>query len=77
MNDTDVEKVTFQAVFEQPQDTAGFKNCAGKPCFSYDDEYPVSAHMIPIMTKMIADNEMRYLNLVPPDVTNNAMSDNT
>ena len=77
VNDTDVEKVTFQAVFEQPQDTAGFKNCSGKPCFSYDDEYPVSAHMIPIMTKMIADNEMRYLNLVPPDVTNNAMSDNT
>lgn len=77
VNDTDIEKVAFQAVFEQPQEVAGFKTCSGKPCFSLDDEYPVSAHMIPVMTAMIADNEMRYLNMVPPDITNNAMSDNT
>lgn len=72
INSDTIDFVTVQAVFENPKEIAKFKTCDGKPCFSYEDQYPVSAHMISVITQLISERELRLMNTFPGDTINDA-----
>lgn len=70
-----LEFVTVQGVFENPEEARDLSDCSGNPCFSYEDEYPVSAHMIPVINEMIMTKELKAFVTTPTDETNNTNQD--
>lgn len=72
MNSDFIDKVTIQGVFEDPEELANFSNCEGDPCYTQDDRYPISNHMIETMKKMIVDSNFRIILQASVDTHNNA-----
>lgn len=70
-----IELINIQGVFENPEEASKFNHCDGTPCFSQDEEYPVSAHMLPIINEMIMSKELKGLITTPTDETNNTTED--
>lgn len=70
-----LELINVQGIFEDPEKASKFSHCNGEPCFSYDGEYPISAHMIPIINQLIMQNELKGLVTTPTDETNNTTED--
>lgn len=70
-----IELINIQGVFENPEEIKNFNNCDGTPCFSKDNEYPISAHMIPAITQEIINKELRLLSGTPTDTTNDTKED--
>jgi hypothetical protein len=72
VNDLIIEVVQLQGIFQQPELAAGYKlNCdSDEPCFTFDSEYPIESSMIPLVTKLIFENEMALLSMTPQDTTN-------
>jgi len=68
-----IEFITVQGVFENPEDARNVTNCEGNPCFSYDDEYPISAHMIPVINELIMTKELKAFVTTPTDETNDTV----
>lgn len=46
-----------------------------KACYDPNSDYPVPMHMIPVITQMILERELRTLVAQPSDVTNNSNDD--
>lgn len=70
-----IEVINIQGVFEDPEAVSKFNHCTGQPCFDKDSEYPISAHMIPIINELIMAKELRGLVTTPTDETNNTTED--
>ena len=70
-----IELINIQGVFEDPEDIKNFNNCNGTACFSKDSEYPISGHMIPVITELIMTKELKVLATTPTDVSNNTKED--
>lgn len=62
-----LEYISVDVIAEDPTEL--------KSCFDPDDEFPIPPYMIPTITKMIFDNELRYMQLESSDVTNDARDD--
>lgn len=62
-------KISVQGVFENPTEAANFSTCSGTPCYSDDDEFPISAWMIEAMSNMILDKKVRFEATNPTDYT--------
>lgn len=67
-----LEVLNVQGIFENPEDATKFTTCAGEPCFTRDEDYPISAHMIPIINSLITQADLRLLSSTTPDSTNDA-----
>jgi len=65
-----IELITVDIIAENPKEAAKFTTCADTPCFTEDMEYPISAHMIPIINSLMAQNELRLLSGSSTDITN-------
>lgn len=63
------KRINIQGVFEDPTEIATFNNCAGEPCYSDDDEYPISAKMVETLKQMILQTNFRVAVPAPVDVT--------
>jgi hypothetical protein len=69
MNDDLVKKISIHGVFEDPQETENYLDCSNKPCFDYDQPYPISSAMIEIMKDMILKSNFKIIT--------NAMTDSS
>lgn len=70
-----LELITVDIIAEDPQEAREFYSCSGEPCFDYDMEYPISAHMIPIINSLILQNELRIIETTAIDTMNNTKDD--
>jgi hypothetical protein len=70
-----IELINIQGVFENPEEIKNYNNCDGTTCFSKDSEYPISSHMIPVITELIMSKELKVLASTPTDVSNNTKED--
>ena len=70
-NNPVMNKVRVSGVFANPEELEQFK-CADAPCFTWDDAYPISMDMIPIITKLIFEEKMRITLSTKPDNINDA-----
>ena len=75
INSEPIEKISVYGVFEDPTDLAQYVDCSNAPCWSDDDEYPISAWMIPTMQKLIIENNFKIMAATQTDVSGNAKSD--
>lgn len=64
-----LSKISITGVFEDPRLAANFANCDGTPCYSDDDEFPISVWMIEIMKKMIIDTDYAVMMRAITDFT--------
>jgi len=70
-----LEKIAIDGVFENPEELGEFSTCSGQPCYSDDDEYPISAWMIEPLKEMINKNNFRIAITAPTDTAGNATHD--
>lgn len=70
-----IELINIQGIFENPVEASKFNHCDGEPCFTDDSEYPISAHMLPIINELIMTKELKGLVTTPSDETNNTTED--
>lgn len=63
------KRINIQGVFEDPTEIAGFNNCAGEPCYSDDDAYPISGKHVEILKQMILQTNFRIAIPAATDVT--------
>jgi hypothetical protein len=70
-----IELINIQGVFQNPEEASKFNHCDGRPCFDKDNEYPLSAHMLPIINELIMSKELKGLVTTPTDETNNTTED--
>jgi hypothetical protein len=61
--------IAVSGVFEKPSELEEYNNCEGSPCFSFDSNYPMSAHLIDPVIKMVVEQLTLTLK-VPTDRTN-------
>ena len=66
-SDNQLEWVEIGIIAENPADL--------NECFDPDSEYPVPAHMIPIIKDMIFSKELKIMHQMPSDETNNSRDD--
>ncbi len=48
-----IQKGTVQGVAEDPRDFANYANCQGTPCWNDNSEFPISAHMVPVLKELV------------------------
>lgn len=75
INSPVLSKLDISGVFEDPRDAAAFANCSGAPCYSDDDQFPISGWMLSIMKDMILKNELRIAAEGMSDTKNDEKSD--
>lgn len=66
-SDNQLEWVEIGIIAENPADL--------NECFDPDSEYPVPAHMIPVIKNMIFSKELNIMHQMPSDETNNSRDD--
>lgn len=66
-SDNQLEWVEIGIIAENPADL--------NECFDPDIEYPVPAHMIPVIKDMIFSKELNIMHQMPSDETNNSRDD--
>lgn len=66
-SDNQLEWVEIGIIAENPADL--------NECFDPDSEYPVPAHMIPVIKDMIFSKELNIMHQMPSDETNNSRDD--
>lgn len=75
INDPNVEYITIEGIFENPEDLAGLNNCiTGTSCYSDEDKYPISEWMWDTMKQMIMKTNFSILNN-PTDISENGNPD--
>lgn len=62
-----LEYIMVDIIAEDPTET--------KACYNPDDDYPVPASMIPTITQMILEKELKVLVTQPSDITNDSKDD--
>jgi len=65
------EQISISGIFENPNDLGNYTNCTGNACFTWDDTYPISSHLIDPLIKMVIE-ELTLMLKVQLDKTNNA-----
>lgn len=77
------EQLTYmniQGVFEDPLEAEQFRTCDcddDTPCVdSFDFEYPIEAHLIDTLMKMIMESEVTWSTLIPQDTSNDSLDTN-
>jgi hypothetical protein len=76
INSSPIEKITVYGVFEDPTELGNYVACDGNPCYSDDDEYPISGWMIPMMQNLIVEKDLKVLLSTMPDMAGDAKADN-
>lgn len=64
------EQISISGIFEQPNELAEYDDCAGNQCFTWDNVYPVSSHLVDPIIKMVVE-ELTLSLKVMQDRTNN------
>lgn len=67
--------VNITGIWENPEEISSYTNCDNESCFTWDSEYPMSAHMIDDMKKIIIDGNFRILLSTIADTKNNNLDD--
>lgn len=70
-----IKRINVIGVWAVPSDVKTFNNCEGLPCYSDDDNYPISDHMIETMTQMIMQTDLKIISQAPSDDLNDGKSD--
>lgn len=71
--------INIQGVFEDPMVAMKFRTCDcpnSEPCIdedSLDFEYPMPAHMVDLIVKLVAETELRLMTALPTDITNDGL----
>ena len=72
--------MNIQGYFDDPMEAEKFRTCDcdnGLECNEgFDFVYPISAHLVDILMKLIMDNEVRWSTLIPEDTTNDSLDSN-
>jgi len=72
--------MNIQGLFETPREAEKFRTCDcdnGVECnIGFDFNYPISAHLVDTMMKMIMESEVRWSTLIPMDTTNDSLDSN-
>lgn len=77
-SDPMLDNVNIQGTFENPSKATEFRTCDcpnGDDCIedNLDYEYPLPAHHIDLIVKLVAETELRLLTALPTDITNDSM----
>lgn len=70
--------VRIRLVAEDPEELSIYPNCeynTGTSCFSEEEEYPISAHMLPALKQMVLEQDLSIILQTPEDNSNNASSE--
>ena len=59
LNNPGVKKIAITGVFEDPMDLINIPSCTTASCYSPDNEYPISAHMIPPLKQIVIEDLLR------------------
>lgn len=62
-----IQVINVQGVFETPEEVKTFNTCDGEVCYTDDQPYPISEHMIPNLKKIIIENSLRIAAVAPSD----------
>jgi hypothetical protein len=65
-----IEKVTLRAVFRNPMEAGRFISCAGTPCWSEEDPYPLEERLWEWMKQDILASDLNLKLKVPRDNSN-------
>ena len=68
-----LRRVSIRGIFEDPEMLKDFCDPNGTACFSKDDDYPVSAWMIPFIQEQVVNSFLKSFQ-VPEDNSNDASS---
>jgi len=71
INASYTEKITVGGVWDKPNDLSNYADCSGAVCYTWDNSYPISSHLIDPILKMVVD-QLTLTFKVPVDNTNNA-----
>lgn len=76
-----MEHVNIQGLFEDPTEANSFRTCDcpenDVDCqVGFDYEYPMAAHHIDTIVKLIAETELRLSTLIPEDTSNDSLDSN-
>jgi len=66
-----LEKINISGVFENPNDLANFKDCSSNQCYDWDQEYPLSLHLIDDLIKLTL-SELEITLKIATDRVNNS-----
>ena|SRR3990167_4539259 len=69
-----LEACVMQIVLERPEDASLF-TCTGTACYTFDSNYPISAHMIDDLKNIILQTTLKIAATAPSDGTGNAQHD--
>jgi hypothetical protein len=72
-----IKYINIQGVFENPEDAATFTTCSGLPCYTSETPYPIKGWMIDYMKTQIVNSNIKILQTIPADKTNDADNTNT
>lgn len=70
--------VKVRLVMEEPLDLQNYPNCEaeeGTVCFSEEEEYPISSHLLPAIKQMVLKEDLQIILSTPEDNNNNASSE--
>ncbi len=71
-----LSKINVRGIFHNPMDASRFKTCAGEPCWSPEDTYPLEPRVWTYIKQDILANEIKLKLSMPQDDTNDT-NDNT
>jgi hypothetical protein len=71
-----LEYINIFAIFENPEELAGFSSCGSSPCFSWDSKYPCSLKMANDITNIIMQTKVQPFLQMPHDTSNDGLSQN-
>jgi hypothetical protein len=66
--------ITVSGVYEQPNSLSGYNNCEGVSCYSWDEPYPMSSHLIDPVVRIVIEELMISLRTLQ-DKTNSGASE--
>lgn len=59
LNNPGVKKIAVTGVFEDPMDLTNIPSCSNLSCYSPDNEYPISAYMVPQLKQLVLEDLMK------------------
>jgi hypothetical protein len=65
-------KVNVSGIFEDPDQVGDFSDCDGKPCWTWDTEYPISTDIAKRVVDFILQERMGVVRPAPEDTMNDA-----
>lgn len=71
-NTTELEYVALSGIFDDPTEALLFSNCDGTPCWTWDDEYPITNRLSTIISGKILKERLGISLSSPNDENNDA-----